>query len=142
MANAGVDQSNVAGDDCVLLLPRDPDASAAALKARLDRAFGVETAVIVNDSFGRPWRVGVVGVALGVAGLPAVRSMIGSPDLFGRKLRVTEIAMADEIAAAASLVMGQGAEGQPAVLVGGLDWDEAPANASALLRRKETDLFR
>jgi coenzyme F420-0:L-glutamate ligase/coenzyme F420-1:gamma-L-glutamate ligase len=144
MANAGVDQSNVAGadNDCVLLLPRDPDASAAALKARLDRAFGVETGVIVNDSFGRAWRVGVVGVALGAAGLPAVRSMIGAPDLFGRKLRVTEIAMADEIAAAASLVMGQGAEGQPAVLVRGLDWDDAPASASALLRRKETDLFR
>lgn len=144
MANAGVDQSNVAGadSDCVLLLPRDPDASAKALKERLDREFGVEVGVIVNDSFGRPWRVGVVGVALGAAGLPALRSMIGSPDLFGRKLRVTEVAVADEIAAAASLLMGQGAEGQPAVLVRGLDWDDPPAKASVLLRRKETDLFR
>jgi coenzyme F420-0:L-glutamate ligase/coenzyme F420-1:gamma-L-glutamate ligase len=144
MANAGVDQSNVAGadNDCVLLLPRDPDASAAALKDRLDREFGVETGVIVNDSFGRPWRVGVVGVALGAAGIPVVRNMVGAPDLFGRKLRVTEIAVGDEIAAAASLVMGQGAEGQPAVHVRGLDWDAAPSNASSLLRPKETDLFR
>lgn len=144
MANAGVDQSNVAGadGDRVLILPRDPDASAAALKERLDREFGVETGVIVNDSFGRAWRVGVVGVALGAAGLPVVRSMIGSPDLFGRKLRVTEIAVGDEISAAASLVMGQGAEGQPAVHVRGLEWAAPASKASALLRPKEMDLFR
>jgi coenzyme F420-0:L-glutamate ligase / coenzyme F420-1:gamma-L-glutamate ligase len=144
MANAGVDQSNVAGadGDRVLLLPRDPDASAAALKERLDREFGIEIGVIVNDSFGRPWRVGVVGVALGAAGIPVVRSMIDSPDLFGRKLRVTEIAVGDEIAAAASVVMGQGAEGQPAVHVRGLEWAAAAGNASALLRPKEMDLFR
>jgi coenzyme F420-0:L-glutamate ligase/coenzyme F420-1:gamma-L-glutamate ligase len=143
-ANAGVDQSNVAGEDSekVLLLPQDPDASAAALKVRLEREFGTEIGVIVNDSFGRPWRLGVVGVALGAAGLPVVRSMVGSPDLFGRKLRVTEIAVADEIAAAASLVMGQGAEGQPAVHVRGLEWDAPAGNALALLRPKETDLFR
>src|SRR5215475_493371 len=144
MANAGVDQSNVGGRDSdqVLLLPRDPDASAAVLKERLDREFGVQTGVIVNDSFGRPWRLGVVGVALGAAGLPVLRNMIGSPDLFGRKLRVTEIALADEIAAAASLVMGQGSEGQPAVHVRGLVWDAPSARASALLRPKEMDLFR
>jgi coenzyme F420-0:L-glutamate ligase/coenzyme F420-1:gamma-L-glutamate ligase len=144
MANAGVDQSNVAGADSnhVLLLPRDPDASAAALKERLDREFGVDIGVIVNDSFGRPWRVGVTGVALGSAGLPVVHNMIGEPDLFGRKLRVTEVALADEIAAAASLVMGQAAEGQPAVHVRGLDWDAPAGKASALLRPKETDLFR
>ena len=144
MANAGVDQSNVAGGegDKVLLLPNDPDASAAALKERLDREFGVETGLIINDSFGRPWRVGVVSVALGAAGIPAVRSMIGEPDLFGRKLRVTEIALADEVAAAASLVMGQGSEGQPAVHIRGVEWDAPVSNASALLRPKETDLFR
>jgi coenzyme F420-0:L-glutamate ligase/coenzyme F420-1:gamma-L-glutamate ligase len=144
VANAGVDQSNVAGAETeqVLLLPRDPDASATALKERLDQEYGVEIGVIVNDSFGRPWRVGVVGVALGAAGFPVVRSMIGSPDLFGRKLRVTEIAVGDEIAAAASLVMGQGAEGQPAVHVRGLDWDVTAGSALALLRPKETDLFR
>jgi len=144
MANAGVDQSNVAGEDSeqVLLLPRDPDGSAAALKARLDREFGVDLGVIVNDSFGRPWRNGVVGVALGAAGLPVIRDMVGTPDLFGRKMRVTEIAEADEIAAAASLLMGQGAEGQPAVHLRGLDWDAPAAPASALLRPKEMDLFR
>jgi coenzyme F420-0:L-glutamate ligase/coenzyme F420-1:gamma-L-glutamate ligase len=144
MANAGVDQSNVGGPDSdrVLLLPKDPDASAAALKERLDREFGADVGVIVNDSFGRPWRFGVVGVALGAAGLPAVRSMVGSPDLFGRALRVTEIAFADEVAAAASIVMGQGAEGQPAVHVRGLTWDEPPTKAAALLRPKASDLFR
>jgi coenzyme F420-0:L-glutamate ligase / coenzyme F420-1:gamma-L-glutamate ligase len=144
MANAGVDQSNVEGADIdhVLLLPRDPDASALVLKERLDREFCVEIGVVINDSFGRPWRVGVVGVALGAAGLPVVRNMIGAPDLFGRKLRVTEIAVADEIAAAASLVMGQGGEGQPAVHIRGFDWEGAATSAAALLRPKETDLFR
>ena len=144
MANAGVDQSNVGGPDSdqVLLLPENPDASAAALKQRLDRAFGVDIGVIVNDSFGRPWRVGVVGVALGAAGLPAVRSMVGAPDLFGRTLRVTEVAFADEISAAASIVMGQGAEGVPAVHLRGLTWHEPSTTAAPLLRPKGTDLFR
>ncbi len=144
MANAGVDQSNVDNDGTgkVLLLPLDPDASAAALKARLDREFGVDLAVIINDSFGRPWRMGVVGVALGAAGFPVLRNMIGTEDLFGRKLRVTEIAVADEIAAAASLLMGQGAEGLPAVHLRGLDWDDKASAASKLLRPKELDMFR
>jgi coenzyme F420-0:L-glutamate ligase / coenzyme F420-1:gamma-L-glutamate ligase len=144
MANAGVDQSNVAGEgaDQVLLLPRDPDKAAADLKGRLDREFDVELAVIINDSFGRPWRLGVVGIALGVAGLPALADMIGVPDLFGRKLRVTTIAVADEVAAAASLLMGQSAEGQPAVLVRGFDWTSTARPASALLRPKDQDLFR
>ena len=144
VANAGVDQSNVdaEGSDQVLLLPHDPDGSAAALKATLDREFGADLAIIINDSFGRPWRIGVVGVALGAAGLPVVRNMVGSADLFGRKLRVTEIAVADEIAAAASLLMGQGSEGQPAVLLRGFDWDGSPTSAAALVRPKEMDLFR
>jgi coenzyme F420-0:L-glutamate ligase / coenzyme F420-1:gamma-L-glutamate ligase len=144
MANAGVDQSNVAeeGADQALLLPRDPDASAAALKAKLDGEFGVDLGVIINDSFGRPWRLGVVGVALGVAGLPALYDKIGAPDLFGRKLRVTQVAVADEIAAAASLLMGQDAEGQPAVHVRGLEWDAPAMGASSLLRPKDQDLFR
>jgi coenzyme F420-0:L-glutamate ligase / coenzyme F420-1:gamma-L-glutamate ligase len=144
MANAGVDQSNVAGEDSnqVLLLPRDPDKSAAALKERLDREFCVNIGVVINDSFGRPWRLGVVGVALGLAGLPAMHNMVGVPDLFGRKMRVTEIATADEIAAAASLLMGQGAEGHPAVLLRGLDWTAPSALASALIRPKELDMFR
>jgi coenzyme F420-0:L-glutamate ligase / coenzyme F420-1:gamma-L-glutamate ligase len=144
MANAGVDQSNVAGEgsDLALLLPRDPDASAAGLKARLDQEFGVDFGIIISDSFGRPWRLGVVGIALGAAGIPSLRSLIGTPDLFGRKMRVTEVAVADEIAAAASLLMGQGAEAQPAVHLRGLDWKEPLSPASALLRPTDQDLFR
>jgi coenzyme F420-0:L-glutamate ligase/coenzyme F420-1:gamma-L-glutamate ligase len=144
MANAGVDQSNVESEDGehVLLLPRDPDASAAALKTQLDREFGVNLGILINDSFGRAWRNGVVGVALGAAGIPALRDMVGTPDLFGRKMRVTEVAVADEIAAAASLLMGQAAEGQPAVHLRGLFCDAPAVPASALLRAKALDLFR
>ena len=144
MANAGVDQSNVGFEDGehVLLLPRDPDASAAALKTQLDREFGVNLGILINDSFGRAWRNGVVGVALGAAGIPALRDMAGTPDLFGRKMRVTEVAVADEIAAAASLLMGQAAEGQPAVHLRGHFCDAPAAPASALLRAKALDLFR
>src|SRR5262245_59710107 len=144
MANAGVDQSNIApdGGDRVLLLPKNPDASCATLKAAFDRTFGAEVAVVIKDSFGRAWRNGVVGVALGAAGLPALRSLIGTPDLFGRPMRVNEVAIADELAAAASLLMGQADEGIPVVHVRGLRWNAAPANAAALIRPKHMDLFR
>jgi coenzyme F420-0:L-glutamate ligase/coenzyme F420-1:gamma-L-glutamate ligase len=146
MANAGVDQSNIDhgdGAERVLLLPADPDGTCRALKRRLDAHFGVALGVIINDSFGRAWRNGVVGVALGAAGLPSLVDMVGEADLFGRKLRVTQIGFADEIAAAASLVMGQAAERQPAVLVHGLDWAEgAESSAHALIRPRELDLFR
>ena len=145
MANAGIDQSNIShvdGEERVLLLPRDPDGSAAALKGELDAAFGVNIGVIINDSFGRPWRNGVVGVALGVAGLPSLLDMIGAPDMFGRPMQVTEIAVADEIAAAASLLMGQTAEGLPVVVVRGLTFDAAARPASALVRPRERDMFR
>jgi coenzyme F420-0:L-glutamate ligase / coenzyme F420-1:gamma-L-glutamate ligase len=144
MANAGVDQSNVApeGSECVLLLPRDPDASAATLKTELDREFGVNLGVLINDSFGRAWRNGVVGVALGAAGIPALRDMAGTPDLFARKLRVTEVAVADEMASAASLLMGEAAEGQPAVHLRGFSCDAPAAPATTLVRAKELDLFR
>lgn len=144
MANAGVDQSNIGpdGEERALLLPRDVDASAAALKAQLDLEFGVDFGVVINDSFGRPWRNGVVGVALGVAGFPALVSLVGTPDLFGRKMRITEVALADELAAAASLVMGQGDEGRPAVHIRGVAYSGKPAPASTLVRPKEMDLFR
>ena len=145
MANAGIDQSTIEqldGAERVLLLPHDPDRSAAALKARLDAAFGANVGVIINDSFGRPWRNGVVGIALGVAGLPSLLDMVGAPDLFGRPMRVTEIALADEIAASASLVMGQAAEGLPVVIVRGLTFDAPPRPASALVRPRERDMFR
>ncbi len=145
MANAGVDESNIDhldGGGRVLLLPRNPDGSAAALKGALDAMFGASVAVLINDSFGRPWRNGVVGVALGAAGLPALVSRVGTRDLFGRPLRVTEIAAADELASAASLLMGQAAEGLPAILVRGLRLDAPACPAAALLRNRETDLFR
>ena len=136
MANAGIDQSNVGEDGHALLLPRDPDASAAALAARLGLP------VVITDSFGRAWRRGTVGVAIGSAGVPALRDLRGQPDLFGRTLMVSVTGFADEIAAAAGLVMGQGAEGQPAVLVRGLSWSGAESLASELLRPAVEDLFQ
>jgi coenzyme F420-0:L-glutamate ligase/coenzyme F420-1:gamma-L-glutamate ligase len=149
LANAGIDRSNVAPEaeaepdsERVLLLPVDSNASAAALKARLDGHFGVALAVVVSDSVGRAWRNGIVGMALGAAGLPALRDLIGRNDLFGRPLEVTQTGFADEIAAAASLLMGQADEGLPAVLVRGLSWREPEADATALLRPKDEDLFR
>jgi coenzyme F420-0:L-glutamate ligase / coenzyme F420-1:gamma-L-glutamate ligase len=145
MANAGIDHSNVApedGGERILLLPLDPDASAEALRLRLAETTGKRLAVIVSDSFGRPFRRGTVGVALGAAGLPAVIDWRGHPDLFGRKLEVTETGFADEIAAAASLVMGQADEGMPIALVRGLAWSAPEAPAAALVRPPEHDLFR
>ena len=145
MANAGIDQSNIehtGGKERVLLLPENADAAAASLKAALDAAFGVSCGVVINDSFGRPWRNGVTGVALGAAGFPSLVDMVGSPDMFGRKLQMTEIALADEVAAGASLVMGQAAEGIPAVLVRGLDLSAPARPASALIRDRAKDLFR
>jgi coenzyme F420-0:L-glutamate ligase/coenzyme F420-1:gamma-L-glutamate ligase len=101
MANAGIDQSNVGDDrEDILLLPRDPDATCACLKSELDARHGVDIGLVINDSFGRPWRNGVVGVAIGAAGIPTLQSLVGQPDLYGRSLRVTEVALADELAAA------------------------------------------
>ncbi len=145
MANAGVDQSNVAPEDGVhraLLLPVDPDASAERLRAALSETFGVRLAVIVSDSFGRAWRRGTVGVAIGSAGLPSLIDLRGKPDLFGRTLEVSIIGFADEIAAAASLLQGQAGEGRPVVLVRGLRWSAPEAPAAALIRPAEEDLFR
>ena len=145
MANAGVDQSNVAAPDGpqrALLLPVDPDGSAAKLRARLASLCGVPLAVVITDSFGRAWRRGTAGVAIGVSGLPALLDLRGNPDLFGRELQVSITGFADEIAAAASLVMGQGDEAQPVVLMRGLTWS-APANpASELVRPAAEDMFR
>jgi coenzyme F420-0:L-glutamate ligase / coenzyme F420-1:gamma-L-glutamate ligase len=145
MANAGIDHSNVApgeGHERVLLLPLDPDASARALREELVASYGVPVAVIISDSFGRPWRRGTVGIAIGAAGLPSIIDWRGHPDLFGRALEVTETGFADEIAAAASLVMGQADEAVPMALVRGLHWDAPEADAGALVRPPEHDLFR
>jgi coenzyme F420-0:L-glutamate ligase / coenzyme F420-1:gamma-L-glutamate ligase len=128
----------------VLLLPEDPDASAARIKQRIDTHFGEEIGVIVTDSAGRPWRLGTVGIAIGAAGVPALWDRRGEKDLSGRPLEVTEVGFADAVASAAVLVMGEAAEGRPAALVRGLDWNtHAPARpAAALIRPKSEDLFR
>ena len=145
MANAGIDHSNLpaqAGTERVLLLPEDPDGSARALQEHLAGACGAKLAVVIADSFGRPWRKGTVGIALGAAGLPALIDLRGRPDLFGRALLVTETGFADEIAAAAGLLMGQADEAVPMVLVRGLSWSAPEVSAAALVRPAEHDLFR
>jgi coenzyme F420-0:L-glutamate ligase/coenzyme F420-1:gamma-L-glutamate ligase len=145
MANAGVDHSNVApldGIDRALLLPIDPDGAAERLRAALADKLGVRLGVIISDSFGRPWRRGTAGIAIGAAGLPSLIDMRGQPDLFGRTLEVTIIGYADEIAAAASLLQGQAAEAQPVVVVRGLSWTAPDAPVNELVRPPEEDLFR
>ncbi len=129
-------------EERVLLLPLDPDGSAQALRQYLLDVFGVGLGVIISDSFGRAWRKGTVGVALGAAGLPALVDRRGHPDLFGRELLVTETGFADEIAAAAGLLMGQADEAVPMVLVRGLTWSAPDQPGAALIRPAEHDLFR
>ncbi len=141
MANAGIDMSNVdAGGECVLLLPDDPDASCASLRTAL--ADLADIGVIINDSFGRAWRNGVTGTALGVAGLPGVVDLRGRHDRFGRELRTTEVALADELAAAASLLMGQADEGRPVIHARGVPYDRRDGSGRELLRPKSMDMFR
>lgn len=145
MANAGVDRSNLgpkSGPDWVLLLPADPDASAGKLREALLRNCGIAPAVIVSDSFGRPWRLGVVNVALGVAGLPAIMDLRGSADRDGRQMQTTEVAIADAIAAAAGLAMGEAGEGTPVVHIRGLRHCAPDADGRALVRPLSEDLFR
>ena len=144
MANAGIDASNVGSErgGKVILLPEDPDASAARIaQACYDRA-GQRPAVVISDSFGRPWRVGTVNVAIGIAGLPGVIDQRGQPDRDGRTMQVTQIAFADSVAAAAGLAMGEGAEGLPACVVRGLSWEGESQGSQSLLRSEGEDLFR
>jgi coenzyme F420-0:L-glutamate ligase/coenzyme F420-1:gamma-L-glutamate ligase len=124
------------------LLPVDPDGSAEALRASLSNRFGVKLGVVISDSFGRPWRRGTVGVAIGCAGLPSLIDLRGQPDLFGRTLEVSIIGFADEIAAAASLLQGQAAEGQPVVVVRGLTWSAPEMPVAEVVRPMGEDLFR
>lgn len=141
-ANAGVDQSNVErGDEQALLLPIDPDASAAALRERLRERTGIAPAVVISDSQGRPFRMGGIGVAVGVAGMPALVDLRGQADLFGRVLKITLQAYADLVASAAQLVTGEGAEGWPVVLVRGLRVPPGEGRASDLYRKPEHDLY-
>lgn len=143
MANAGIDQSNVSGpDEIALLLPEDPDASARRIRDDIGRRAAAAIGVVINDSFGRAWRVGVAGVAIGVAGLPALVDRRGSADRAGRRLRVTQVAAADELAAAASLIMGQADEGLPAVLARGFPYARREGCAAELQRPRAEDLFR
>lgn len=139
-ANAGVDASNTA-DDTVTLLPEDPDESARRLQAHLEKVFGVRLAVIISDTFGRPWREGVVNVALGVAGLAPLLDYRGQPDMHGRPLRVTVVAVADELASAAELVMRK-SRGLPVAIIRGFEYERASGSVRDLLRAAERDLFR
>lgn len=143
MASAGIDQSNVpGGGQCVLLLPEDPDASARRLRDELRAIAAVEVGIVVNDSFGRAWRNGVAGIAIGVAGVPALIDMRGKPDRQLRALEVTQVAAADELAAAASLMMGQADEGTPAVLARGFPYARRESHVHELIRPRHEDLFR
>lgn len=142
LANAGIDRSNVDGDGTVLLLPLDPDASAARIRAEVGMRAGVDIGVLIIDSLGRAWRMGTIGTAIGINGLPGVIDLRGQPDLNGRLLETTEIGFADELAAAASLVMGQADEGTPIVLARGVPQARRDGTARELLRPKERDLFR
>lgn len=146
-ANAGIDHSNVQGpwgnpEDWVLLLPENPDRSAAELRARFAIATSTVPGVMIIDSHGRAWRMGTVGVAIGLAGMPGLVDLRGQEDMFGYKLRVTQVAAADELAAAASLVMGQAAEAVPAVLVRGFPYPLRDGSLDELIRPREMDLFR
>lgn len=144
-ANAGIDRSNVSqtdDDETVLLLPQDPDGSAARIRQTLQARLGVTMGVVITDSHGRPFRLGTVGVAIGVAGLPALWDRRGEPDLYGYALQHTDVGVADEIAAAAGLLMGQANEGTPVVLVRGLHLPGYGGKASDLIRPQEMDLFK
>lgn len=146
-ANAGIDHSNVAGagdsvEEWVLLLPTDPDRSARKMRDEIQVTTGKRIGILIIDSHGRAWRNGTVGIAIGIAGLPGMVDLRGHPDLFGYTLRVTQIGAADELAAAASLMMGQAAEGTPVIHVRGFPYELREAALNELIRPKEQDLFR
>lgn len=142
LANAGIDRSNIEGEDMVLLLPEDPDASAKQIRDGLETHYGVRLGVIISDSLGRAWRNGTVGFAIGASGIETVQDLLGQPDLFGRPLEATVVGHGDELAAAASIVMGQANEGAPVALISGLQPSESNQVAADLLRPKAEDLFR
>jgi coenzyme F420-0:L-glutamate ligase/coenzyme F420-1:gamma-L-glutamate ligase len=143
LANAGIDHSNVSpdGEDWVLLLPADPDASAHRIREALHALTGIAPGVVISDSHGRPFRIGTVGVAIGLAGFPAVWDKRGQRDLFGRVLRITVTGLGDELAAAAGLLIGQADEGLPVVLVRGMKVPPGDGQAADLVRPVELDLY-
>lgn len=144
-ANAGIDQSNVKKEndgDWVLLLPLNPDETAANIRRRLEKISDARLGVLIIDSHGRAWRLGTAGVAIGLSGLPGLVDLRGEKDLFGYQLRISEVGAADELASAASLVMGQAAESKPVILVRGFPYPLREGNLNELIRPKEQDLFR
>ena len=146
-ANAGIDHSNVAGignpaEEWVLLLPAEPDRSAELIRTEIVSKISKQVGILIIDSHGRAWRNGTVGVAIGIAGLPGLQDLRGQPDLFGFTLRITQVGVADELAAAASLAMGQAAEGTPVVHVRGFPYSLREGFLKELIRPKEQDLFR
>ncbi len=142
-ANAGIDQSNVGGgQDRVLLLPKDPDASAQAIRAGICDENGADIGVVISDSHGRPFRLGTVGVAIGVAGLPSLLDLRGQHDLFGRELQISMQGYADMVASSAQLIGGEGAEGLPVVLIRGLNFPPVDGAAHDVYRAPEQDLYR
>lgn len=144
-ANAGIDRSNVSQDDeneTVLLLPIDPDGSASRLREAMAAEFDADVGVVITDSHGRPFRLGTLGVAIGVAGIAALWDRVGESDLYGYELQHTTVGVADEIAAAAGLLMGQAAEGMPVVLIRGLAIPKENGRATDLVRPKKMDLYR
>jgi coenzyme F420-0:L-glutamate ligase/coenzyme F420-1:gamma-L-glutamate ligase len=141
-ANAGVDQSNVPGERSVALLPRNPDRSAKALRRKIKKITGKDVAVIISDTHGRPLREGEINIAIGVAGIKPIRPRIGEKDLFGYTMRVKRTAIADELASAAELVIGQTNEGIPAAIIRGYQYPKSEkAKAKELIRKREKDLF-
>ncbi len=140
-ANAGVDQSNMDADEVVAVLPPDPDASARAIRQGLKARVGLDLAVIISDTFGRPWRDGLVNVAIGLAGIEAIRDYTGLCDAQGYELRVTALSIADELAAAAELVMNK-LDHVPVALIRGYDYPRGEGNLSQLIRDPARDLFR
>lgn len=141
-ANAGIDRSNVSGEDIVLLLPENPDRSAAAIRTRLEEAGGAKIGVLIIDSHGRPWRMGTLGLTIGISGVPGVVDLRGEKDLFGSEMKVSIVGAADEAAAAASLMMGQVAEGQPVVHIRGFPYALREAELGEMIRPDEMNLFR
>lgn len=139
-ANAGVDESNVPGEDRVVLLPEHPDRSAQLLRSELERRSGRSLGVVITDTFGRPWRMGLVDIAIGLAGVPAKRELVGTKDAQGRELKASNPCLADQLAAAAGMLMGK-ADQVPVVIVRGLDWSPVEGSALDLVRSPEEDLF-
>jgi len=140
-ANSAVDESNTEHADTVILLPKDPDNSARLIRQRLEQAYGANIGVVITDTFGRPWRMGLVNVAVGLAGVPSQVSLIGEQDAYGRELSVTVSALADELAAASGLLMSKSGK-KPALVFRGVDWQVQTSSAQDLLRPVQEDLFR